>query len=299
MSWLQVSIRTTDQDVPRLEALLDDLGAVSVTLLDAGDEPVLEPDIGTTPLWSSTIVVALFSADTALETIRAELDAAGIADTSIAAEILEDKNWEREWMTHFKPTRFGERLWVVPSWAAAPDEQAINLELDPGLAFGTGTHPTTALCLTWLDKQALKGQRLIDYGCGSGILAIAALLLGAEAVLATDIDPQALEATAENARRNRVARIQCVAPTDMPAQAADIVIANILANPLISLAEELASRTRPGGLIALSGILEEQAALVRDRYTEWFDMHGTEVLNGWVLLHGIRHGGEPQKALHF
>lgn len=292
MSWLQFSIQSTDQDAPQLETLLDNLGAVSVTMLDAEDEPVLEPDIGTTPLWSSTVVVALFPADTSADMVRDQLQQAGIASQAIACEVLEDRDWEREWMTHFKPTRFGERLWIVPSWAEPPEPEAINLDLDPGLAFGTGTHPTTALCLTWLDGQQLEGQYLIDYGCGSGILAVAALLLGASRAAATDIDPQALEATRDNAERNHVRGLDCYAPKKMPAEPADILIANILANPLISLAQELASLTRPGGRIALSGILEDQADSVRSRYSNWFDMQITEILDGWVLLSGVRHG-EP------
>ncbi|MBK8970643.1 MAG: 50S ribosomal protein L11 methyltransferase [Hahellaceae bacterium] len=292
MSWLQISIQSTDQDAPQLETLLDNLGAVSVTMLDAEDEPVLEPDIGTTPLWSRTVVVALFPADAHQVMIRDQLQQSGISSQAIACEILEDRDWEREWMTHFKPTRFGQRLWIVPSWAEPPEPEAINLDLDPGLAFGTGTHPTTALCLTWLDGQVLENKSLIDYGCGSGILAVAALLLGAERATATDIDPQALEATLDNAARNRVTRLSCFAPEKMPQETADILIANILANPLISLAQELASLTRPGGTIALSGILEEQADNVRSRYANWFDMNVTEVQDGWVLLSGVRRG-EP------
>ncbi len=292
MSWLQVSIRSTATETPRIESLLEELGAVSVTLLDAEDEPVLEPDIGTTPLWSDTLVVALFPVDTTTELLHEQLAAAGVAVERLVFEELADRDWEREWMAHFQPTRFGQRLWIVPSWAAAPEPDAINLLLDPGLAFGTGTHPTTALCLTWLDRQHLAGLTVLDFGCGSGILAIAALLLGAARALATDIDPQALEATAANGSRNDVRHLHCLAPADLPSDPVDIVIANILANPLLSLAADLAARVRPGGRIALSGILAEQAASVTTAYAQWFAMDEPENRDGWVLLSGVRHGSE-------
>lgn len=287
MSWLQVTVTTDDTEAPRLESLLEGLGAVSVSFMDAEDEPVLEPDLGTTPLWSSTVVVALFEADTSPELIHRVLNDAGIASTHIATEVLEDRDWEREWMTHFKPMRFGQRLWVIPSWSEAPEPQAVCLHLDPGLAFGTGTHPTTALCLTWLDAQDLRHKRVIDYGCGSGILGIAAALLGASEVVGTDIDPQALEATLDNAARNQVA-MTCHPTRGFDAEPADVVIANILANPLLELAPRLAALTRPGGDIALSGILNDQAEAILQRYREWFDMRLQDEHDGWVILTGKR-----------
>lgn len=293
MSWLQVTVQTTDDQASLLELVLENLGALSVTFTDTNDDPVLEPELGTTPLWEGTTVVALFDAETAAEPIRDALLASGIASEHIQHEHLEDRDWEREWMTHFKPMRFGQRLWIVPSWTESPDPEGINLYLDPGLAFGTGTHPTTSLCLTWLERTIRGGESLVDFGCGSGVLAIAAALLGAKPVRGTDIDPQALEATQSNAARNNVHCETCL-PESLPQEPADILIANILANPLLTLAPELAKRVLPGGKVALSGILREQSETVRQCYAQWFELDETEVLEDWVLISGIRHGGSAQ-----
>lgn len=193
-------------------------------------------------------------------------------------------------MDNFQPMRFGRRLWIVPSWHAAPEPQAVNLLLDPGLAFGTGTHPTTALCLEWLDGQQLEGCSVIDFGCGSGILAIAALLLGAPQAVGTDIDPQALEASRDNASRNGIdpARFPVYLPADMPQQQADVVVANILAGPLVALAAQITTLVRGGGRLALSGILAEQAEEVRAAYAEAFDLDPTAVKDGWVRISGVK-----------
>lgn len=193
-------------------------------------------------------------------------------------------------MDNFQPMRFGQRLWIVPSWHAAPEPDAVNLLLDPGLAFGTGTHPTTALCLEWLDAQQLQGRQVLDFGCGSGILAIAALLLGAEQAVGTDIDIQAIEASRDNAGRNGIdpARFPLYLPEQLPDGQADVVVANILAGPLVELAGQIGERVKPGGLLALSGILVEQAEEVRAAYADKFDLDPTAEKDGWVRITGIR-----------
>ena len=193
-------------------------------------------------------------------------------------------------MDNFQPMRFGQRLWIVPSWHEAPEPEAVNLLLDPGLAFGTGTHPTTSLCLQWLDGEPVQGLQVLDFGCGSGILAIAALLLGAERAVGTDIDVQALEASRENANRNGIdpARFPLYLPADLPGEPADVVVANILAGPLVGLAEQITRLTRIGGRLALSGILAEQAEDVRAAYAGCFDLEPTATLDGWVRISGTR-----------
>ena len=206
MPWLQVRLAITPEQAETYEDALLEVGAVSVTFMDAEDQPIFEPDLNTTPLWSNTHLLALFEADAEPEAVFAHLQLlTGAELPEHHAEVIEDQDWERSWMDNFQPMRFGQRLWIVPSWHAAPEPEAVNLLLDPGLAFGTGTHPTTALCLEWLDGQDLKGTEVLDFGCGSGILAIAALLLGARRAVGTDIDVQALEASRDNAGRNSAA----------------------------------------------------------------------------------------------
>ncbi|MDR6233817.1 50S ribosomal protein L11 methyltransferase [Pseudomonas oryzihabitans] len=289
MSWLQVRLALTPAQAETYEDLMLELGAVSVTFMDAEDQPIFEPDLGTTPLWSQTHLLALFEGDTdatALEQ-RVQLLANGLTHE---VERLEDQEWERSWMDNFQPMRFGQRLWIVPSWHEAPEPDAVNLLLDPGLAFGTGTHPTTSLCLQWLDGEPVEGRQVLDFGCGSGILAIAALLLGAERAVGTDIDVQALEASRENANRNGIdpARFPLYLPADLPAEPADVVVANILAGPLVGLAEQITRLTRIGGRLALSGILAEQAEDVRAAYAGCFDLEPTATLDGWVRISGTR-----------
>ncbi|WP_295467384.1 50S ribosomal protein L11 methyltransferase [uncultured Pseudomonas sp.] len=289
MSWLQVRLALTPAQAETYEDLMLELGAVSVTFMDAEDQPIFEPDLGTTPLWSQTHLLALFEGDTdaaALEQ-RVQLLANGL---TYEVERLEDQEWERSWMDNFQPMRFGQRLWIVPSWHEAPEPEAVNLLLDPGLAFGTGTHPTTSLCLQWLDGEPVEGRQVLDFGCGSGILAIAALLLGAERAVGTDIDVQALEASRENANRNGIdpARFPLYLPADLPSEPADVVVANILAGPLVGLAEQITRLTRVGGRLALSGILAEQAEDVRAAYAGSFDLEPTATLDGWVRISGTR-----------
>lgn len=289
MSWLQVRLALTPAQAETYEDLMLELGAVSVTFMDAEDQPIFEPDLGTTPLWSQTHLLALFEGHTdaaALEQ-RVQLLANGLV---YEVERLEDQEWERSWMDNFQPMRFGQRLWIVPSWHEAPEPEAVNLLLDPGLAFGTGTHPTTSLCLQWLDGEPVQGLQVLDFGCGSGILAIAALLLGAERAVGTDIDVQALEASRENANRNGIdpARFPLYLPADLPSEPADVVVANILAGPLVGLAEQITRLTRIGGRLALSGILAEQAEDVRAAYAGCFDLEPTATLDGWVRISGTR-----------
>ncbi|MDH4874601.1 50S ribosomal protein L11 methyltransferase [Pseudomonas sp. BN515] len=291
MPWLQVRLAITPEQAETYEDALLEVGAVSVTFMDAEDQPIFEPDLGTTPLWSHTHLLALFEADTDETALVAHLELlTGGALPTHQIERIEDQDWERSWMDNFQPMRFGRRLWIVPSWHDAPEPDAVNLLLDPGLAFGTGTHPTTALCLEWLDGQDLNGCEVLDFGCGSGILAIAALLLGARQAVGTDIDPQALEASRDNASRNGIdpARFPVYLPADLPAKPAEVVVANILAGPLVSLAPQITSLVAPGGRLALSGILAEQAEEVRAAYADAFDLDPTAEKDGWVRISGVR-----------
>ena len=295
MPWIQLQIPADPDNADQLEDLLMEMGAEAVSMEDAADQPLYEPDPGTTPLWHQTNVTGLFGSERDIEELCAAVKDAWHQQTQqslpdIDVTLVEDKDWEREWMEDFKPLRFGERLWIVPSWHDAPDPHAANLLLDPGLAFGTGTHPTTALCLEWLDGHDVSSCQVIDYGCGSGILGLAALLLGADHVIGVDTDPQALEASRENARRNRVEedRLDLFLPTDEPDAMADIMLANILAQPLIGLAPRLAAMVRPGGDIVLSGILSNQAREVMEAYEPWFVMDEPEQREEWIRLTGRR-----------
>lgn len=290
MAWLQLKLAISPEQAATYEDILLDCGAVSVTFMDAEDQPIFEPELGTTPLWKNTHLLALFEQDKDPEQLLLALAKAIGTLPEYQLEVLPDQDWERSWMDNFQPLCFGKRLWIVPSWCEAPDPQAVNLLLDPGLAFGTGTHPTTALCLEWLDQYLEKGVEVIDFGCGSGILAIAALLLGAKQVVGTDIDSQALEASLDNAKRNHIAEadFKVYLPEQMPAITADVVLANILAGPLVELATKLASLTRVSGWICLSGILEEQAEEVRTAYEPYFNLSPTVVKEGWVRITGQR-----------
>ena len=291
MSWLQLRLAITPEQAPALEDQLLELGAVSVTFMDAEDQPIFEPDLGTTPLWSNTHLLALFETDTDGEALLQHLRLLWQAELPAhELEQIEDQDWERSWMDNFHPMRFGQRLWIVPSWHAAPEPDAVNLLLDPGLAFGTGTHPTTSLCLQWLDAQQLQGKTLIDFGCGSGILAIAGLLLGAEHAVGTDIDIQALEASRDNAQRNQIVDelFDLYLPENMPAEPADVLVANILAGPLVSLAPQLASLVKPGGLLALSGILAEQTDEILQAYQGDFELDPVAEQDGWIRVSGKR-----------
>lgn len=298
MAWLQLKASIAPEQAEWLEELLLAEGASAITLQDAHDEPVFEPDRGTTPLWSETVLTGLYDdlneVEAMIERVRRAW-AEQLPDDpapQIEYELLADRDWEREWMDGFEPLRMGQRLWIVPSWHEAPDPDAVNLLLDPGLAFGTGTHPTTALCLGWLDAQDLAGRQILDYGCGSGILAIAALKLGAAMATGTDIDPQALQASRDNAIRNDVAEHELALcyPEQLDAgRRFPLVVANILAGPLVELAPTIAGHVAPGGRLALSGILEGQANAVLDAYREQgLTMDEPQLREGWVRLSGQR-----------
>ena len=292
MPWLQVRLAITPEQAETYEDALLEVGAVSVTFMDAEDQPIFEPDLGTTPLWSHTHLLALFEADTDADAVFAHLQLlTGAELPEHQAEVIADQDWERSWMDNFQPMRFGQRLWIVPSWHAAPEPDAVNLLLDPGLAFGTGTHPTTALRLEGLDGQGLQDCNVLDFGCGSGILAIAALLLGAKQAVGTDIDYQAIEASRDNAERNGIdaSRFPLYLPEQLPAEQADVVVANILAGPLVALAPQITSLVKPGGRLALSGILAEQGEDVAAAYAEAFDLDPLCIRDGWVRISGRRH----------
>ena len=291
--WLQLTLEAIDHSSEQLEDALLRAGALAVTLEDAGDQPVLEPAPGETPLWTHTRVTGLFDAQTDIEVVknrlRCFLRAAHLPECRLTA--LEERDWVRAWMDHFHPMRFGRRLWVCPTGQTPPDPQAVNIRLDPGLAFGTGTHPTTALCLEWLDGADLTGKTVLDYGCGSGILAIAAAKLGARRVWAVDIDPQALLASDDNAAENEVEdRIELASPAELAMDLqVDVLLANILAGVLVRLAPELGRRVQPGGRLALSGILEAHADAVQAAFSRDFTFDLRQRHEDWVLLAGIRH----------
>lgn len=289
--WIQVQFVTSREEAPELEDLFLDAGALAVTLQDNEDNPIFEPELGETPLWQNTRITALFDADfdgNACAKQIAQAFSGQLAHQKI--ELLENKDWERAWMEHYTPMKFGENLWIVPSWTDAPDPEATNLLLDPGLAFGTGTHPTTALCLTWLSEQEVKDAHVLDWGCGSGVLAIAALLLGADTAEGIDIDHQALAATTSNADRNNIDqdRLHLGLIDSYSGERADITIANILAGPLVELAPTLAEATKEGGKIVLSGILREQADAICEAYRNWFDLNPVAVLDDWVRIDGTK-----------
>ncbi|WP_343682392.1 50S ribosomal protein L11 methyltransferase [Acinetobacter baylyi] len=300
MKWLQIHI-TVDQDqVDFTETLLMSLGAVSVTLDDAEDQALLEPLPGETPLWNKVIVTGIYQEDDNdpidVEKLKAFLQAQ-LPNVPMRHEQLEDQVWERAWMDYYDPIQIGEKFWIVPEWLEPPEADATNIKLDPGLAFGTGNHASTFLCLQWLGKTDLKDKVVIDYGCGSGILAVAALLLGAQKVYATDIDPQAVLATKQNAELNNVLeRLYVGLPEEFNTEfkasgsQADVLVANILASPLMMLAPEFATLIKPQGEFALAGIIEEQVDDVSEVYQQYFDILNIEKREeNWCRISGKRH----------
>jgi ribosomal protein L11 methyltransferase len=295
VEWQQFVMNLDTLNPAAVEEIFTRHGAWSVTLSDAGDKPVLEPGPGETPLWEDTRITGLFSADADLGKLEAEL-LQGLELRQLPAhriEKLADRAWEREWLTDFGPMKFGERLWICPGDSDAEQEDAVIVRLDPGLAFGTGTHATTALCLDWLDGLPLSGKTLLDYGCGSGVLAIAALKLGCDAATAMDIDPQAVIATRQNADSNGVAgRLRVCGSADDIEGVFDVVVANILAGPLAQFAESITSTLAGHGMLALSGVLCEQAASVMAAYEPWieFDEPAFREQDGqtWSRLTGTR-----------
>jgi ribosomal protein L11 methyltransferase len=295
MDWQQFVMDLDKLDPDCVEEIFARHGAHSVTLTDGGDIPVLEPAPGEVPLWSDTHITGLFSANADLSALADDLVASLSLDALPAyhVESLADREWAREWLKDFGPMRFGERLWICPGDSSADDAAAVVVRLDPGLAFGTGTHPTTAMCLEWLDGMSHDGKMMLDYGCGSGVLAIASLKLGCVSATGMDIDPQSLIATTENAASNGVGENLIVVGADAEIQGSfDIVVANILAGPLVELAESVATRLSSGGKLALSGILSEQVDAVCDAYSAWiaFDApaYQSQGNQNWARLSGIR-----------
>jgi ribosomal protein L11 methyltransferase len=294
MAWQRLGLVVAGEHAQALADALEARGALSTDLSDADAgterEQALFGEPGAdTGLWPRCRLVALFDAgaDVSSALDAALADAAGPQVQGASFDRLEDADWVALTQQQFAPVRAGERLWIVPTWHEAPDAHAVNIVLDPGAAFGTGSHPTTRLCLAWLERHVRPGDAVLDYGCGSGILAIAALKLGAGRAIAVDVDPLALQAARYNASRNAVALEVRDAQQDI-AEAVGITVANILANPLRMLAPLLASRTRPGGSIALSGILEAQAGAVIAAYAPWAALHVAAREAGWVLLAGER-----------
>lgn len=292
MAHLSISIDATPElDPAAVEAAFLAAGALSVTLSDSRDDPVLEPAPGEVRLWPATRLTALFAGEASSAALLVDIArAAGVPLQRLRVETVPERAWEREWLKDFRPLRFGRRLWVAPHHAAVEAADALVVRLDPGLAFGTGTHPSTALCLEWLDAHPPCGQDVIDYGCGSGILALAAARLGARRIECCDIDPQALLATAENAAANGLQARLCIRkhPEEL-AGAADLLLANILAGALCELAPRLAALLRPGASVVLAGLLESQQAEVAAAFAPWFDVAPFARRDGWIGLAGARH----------
>lgn len=291
MPWIQLTVSAPEAQAPLVGDMLQGNGALAVTYRDAQDNPIFEPPLGEVLYWQETLVTGLFPAEHDMQAVVSNLKQSRFFRDGLQykTDQLEDKDWEREWMDNFHPIQFGERLWVCPSWREIPDPEAVNLLLDPGMAFGTGTHPTTALCLAWLDSQDLTGKTVVDFGCGSGILAIAALLLGAERAIGIDIDQQALIASRENAERNGVAdRLEVYLPANQPRLEADIVVANVLAGPLQELADVIAAYVGTDGELVMSGILERQIDAVQQAYQPAFEFSPAKVQDDWVMLHAKR-----------
>ena len=304
MPFLELTLSCTEVEQPRLERALENVGALAVTLADAhadapDEQAIFEPGVGQTPMWGELVLTALFEGDTPQSLLLHALSAAddGVDWSRAQFREVADQDWERAWMDQYEPLQFGRRTWIVPWNHDLPDgadkADAAVVRLDPGLAFGSGTHPTTALCLQWLDSVADEGEltdrTVLDFGCGSGILALAALKLGAARAVGVDNDPQALLATHDNAERNGVAaRLSVHLPQDEPVAAYPVVVANILASALVTLADTLAARVAPGGRIALSGILAGQEDDVLARYAHDFEQLQVARLEDWIRITGIR-----------
>ncbi|HCE3204420.1 TPA: 50S ribosomal protein L11 methyltransferase [Vibrio parahaemolyticus] len=295
MPWIQIKLNATNENAEQIgDMLMEETGALSVTFLDAQDTPVFEPLPGETRLWGDTDILALYDAEADTNFIIDQIKASNMLAENFAYKVeqLEDKDWEREWMENFHPMKFGERLWICPSWREVPEPDAVNVMLDPGLAFGTGTHPTTALCLEWLESMDLSGKTVIDFGCGSGILAIAAIKLGAEKVIGIDIDPQALLASKDNAERNGVAdKLEVYLPQNQPeGLIADVVVANILAGPLRELAPIIKGLVKPNGALAMSGVLDTQAEDVASYYCDELHIDPIVEQSEWCRISGRKQG---------
>ena len=304
MPYLELSLRCSESNQPRYENALEDVGALAVTMLDAdadtsNEHAILEPGVGETPLWDSLVLTALFPDDADALMLLAALESfdPGLDWSGASFRTVDDQDWERAWMDQYVPLRFGTRTFIVPWNQPLPEDadhaDAAVVRLDPGLAFGSGTHPTTALCLSWLDALAEQGKlrdaTVLDFGCGSGILALAALKLGAAQAVGVDNDPQALIASFDNAERNEVGnRLAVYLPQDEPVTTYPVVVANILASALDALADTLATRVAPGGRIALSGILHGQEDDLLVRYGAWFEPLVATREGDWMRIDGVR-----------
>jgi ribosomal protein L11 methyltransferase len=291
MPWIQLKISSPAKYAEQIGDMLSANGSQAVSFFDAKDTPMYEPKPGEVMLWPDTEVVGLYDANFDMTSLILRLEKSKILGKGFVHKIeqLEDKDWEREWMVNFHPMQFGKRLWICPSWRDVPDPTAVNVMLDPGLAFGTGTHPTTSLCLTWLDGLDLQDSTVVDFGCGSGILGIAALKLGAKRVVGIDIDPQAILSSQENANRNDVGdQIELYLPADQPDLQADVVLANILAAPIRELRSVISGYCKPGGKLVLSGILDNQAQDIYDLYSQEFDMEPIAIQGDWARVSGIK-----------
>ena len=294
MPYQQITIAVNDHLAERLADALMEHGALSAAIEDAyagteNEQAIFgEPGMPAEQIWQQSKVIALFGEhDEAAAAVKAAAQECGLKDLSYDSETLEDQDWVRLTQSQFDPIQISERLWITPSWHKAPAGNAVNLQLDPGLAFGTGSHPTTRLCLKWLDTQLKGGESVLDYGCGSGILTIAALKLGAGSAVGVDIDEQAIRASNDNAAQNDV-QAHFYLPDGLPQGQFDVVVANILANPLCMLGEMLAARTKQGGRIVLSGLLAEQSEELGEIYSQWFDIEPAETEEGWARLSGVK-----------
>ena len=291
MAWIQVKLFTTKELVEAWSDILLSSGALAITLHDKERQAIFEPVPGTTPLWEQVQIIGLYAEDIAINQVKKQLYKQLGENIALEVETIADQDWQSTWKENITPIKFGDNLWVCPSWYAIPDPNAINIILDPGMAFGTGSHPTTALCLEWLAENILPADSVLDFGCGSGILGIAAAKLGASLVYCVDCDHQALLSTKDNANKNSITEKQLLtlAPEELPnTYQANIVVANILANPLHELAPTLASYVKPAGNIVLSGILIEQAADLVTLYRQWFDNLTITTRAEWVRISGIK-----------
>jgi len=301
VTWLELSVRVRRENAALVENLLQNEPVLAVTLTDDADDPVLEPGVAETPLWPAVCITALFSGETPLKPLLGMLSLIPGVDRpqQVGVRKFDDQQWERVWLDRFQPMQFGRELWIVPGEQVSPPKAKYVLRLDPGLAFGTGAHPTTRMCLQWMDGQDLQGQSVLDFGCGSGVLGIAAAIKGASRVTCVDHDPQALKATRDNAERNHVENIvQALAPEKFTPSSADVVVANILAGPLVELAPVLLASLRPGGYLVLAGMLPEQTEEVEVAYQAQTDGLSLTTDESWVCLHGRKLAErEPEQGI--
>lgn len=293
MPWIQLTLSCSEEHAPQVGDMLMANGAQAVTYRDGADTPIFEPRPGDVILWEHTLATGLFDANADIKAIIANLKKSNVFSDNLQYKVdaLEDKDWEREWMDNFHPIRFGDNLWICPSWREIPEPNAVNILLDPGMAFGTGTHPTTAMCLRWIDANPPTGKTVVDFGCGSGILGIAALLFDAKHVIGIDIDQQALIATKDNAERNQVGdKFSLYLPSQQPQTQVELVVANVLAGPLRELASTILGFVAPGGQLVLSGILERQIEGVIEAYQPHIKFDTPTIDGDWAMLSGTRVG---------